>query len=818
MSSPSDSRPQHPYARVARVADRLLTPVAIVDPDSSLRYVNAAGASFFASEPDELVGRTLVSYVHPDDRERVAHELARIAGDGPEAGFTQFRIRGNASQPWFVIDSYAHNLSDDPDVRGILVSSTDVSRRENLSQALRTLSECNEVLVHATDEASLITNICRSIVQTSEYMLAWVGYVDQDTEQSVRFVAAHGATEFLAGLRVSWGDNEFGHGVTGDAIREGTTQVINDIRHSSRCLVWHQRISEMDVRAACAFPLVVGGVTVGALSIYSRDNGTFDVGEVELLSKLADNLAYGIARIRDAERLAHNESHLREAERLAQMGHWEWDLRNDEFTIMADEMYALFGITSLDWHGTYRAFLATVDIANLQSVETAFGEALASGRAEVLYKVTRPDGELRWARTHAETKFDEHGLPERVVGITLDVTAYVAAKQELSHSRQFLLAITDNMTEGMIATNVGGVITFANAAAGRLLGLAPADLIGAAALEHFRVRRDEGHLIDAERRLSAVWKNCESLNVEYDVLLRHDGSSFPVAYNATPLRDEGLAGCVIVFEDITDRATAQLRVERELEKLAWVGRVRDALDDGSFVLYAQPIVDLATRDILQHELLIRMRSGDGGVIAPDEFLPAAEEFGLITEIDRWVVRETMRLAALGHAVEFNLSAKSVADPGMLARIASALEEFGAPATNVVCEITETALVRDISAAEEFVRGLNDLGIKVALDDFGAGYGGFAYLKRLPVSYLKIDREFVSDLVEEVSSQHVVAAVVNLAKAFGMHTIAEGAEDEQTLVLLEDLGVDHVQGFAVGRPRPIGDGFGDDPGIPDSAPE
>lgn len=818
MSSPSDSRPQHPYARVARVADRLLTPVAIVDPDSSLRYVNAAGARFFASEPDKLVGRTLVSYVHPDDRERVAHELARISGDGPEAGFTQFRIRGNASQPWFVIDSYAHNLSDDPDVRGILVSSADVSRRENLSQALRTLSECNEVLVHAIDEASLITNICRSIVQTSEYMLAWVGYVEQDTDQSVRFVAAHGATEFLEGLRVSWGDNEFGHGVTGDAIREGTTQVIKDIRHSTRCLAWHERISEMDVRAACAFPLVVAGVTIGALSIYSCDNGTFDVAEVELLSKLADNLAYGIARIRDAERLAHNESHLREAERLAQMGHWEWDLRNDEFTIMADEMYALFGITSLDWNGNYRAFLATVDVANLQTVETAFGEALAHGKAEVLYKVTRPDGELRWARTHAETKFDEHGLPERVVGITLDVTAYVAAKQELSHSRQFLLAITDNMTEGMIATNVGGVITFANAAAGRLLGLAPADLIGAAALEHFRVRREEGHQIDAERRLSAVWKNCESLNVEYDVFLRHDGSSFPVAYNATPLRDEGLGGSVIVFEDITDRAAAQLRVERELEKLAWVGRVRDALDDGSFVLYAQPIVDLATRDILQHELLIRMRSGDSGVIAPDEFLPAAEEFGLITEIDRWVVGETMRLAALGHAVEFNLSAKSVADPGMLARIASALEEFGAPATNVVCEITETALVRDISAAEKFVRGLNDLGIKVALDDFGAGYGGFAYLKRLPVSYLKIDREFVSDLVEEVSSQHVVAAVVNLAKAFGMRTIAEGAEDEQTLVLLESLGVDQVQGFAVGRPRPIGDGFGDDAGIPDSAPK
>ena len=450
------------------MADRLLAPVAIVDPDSSLRYINAAGAKFFNDEPAKLVGHNLISFVHPDDRDRVACELAKVAGDGPEAGFTQFRLRGDASQPWFVVDSYAHNLSDDPDVRGILVSATDVSNRESLSRALRTLSECNEVLVRATDEASLITNICSSIVQTSEYMLAWVGFVDQDTDQTVRFVAAHGATEFLDGLRVSWGDNEFGRGVTGEAIRTGTTHVIKDIRHATRTRAWRERIGEMGVLAACAFPLIVGGVTIGALSIYSRDNGTFEDAEVELLSKLANNLAYGIARIRDAERLALNESHLREAERLAQMGHWEWDLRSDRFTIMADEMFSLFGVAPLEWKGNYQAFLATVDVANLQSVEVAFGEALTRGKAEVLYKVRRPDGELRWARTHAETKFDDHGLPERIVGITLDITAYIAAKQELTQSRQFLLAITDNMAEGMIATDVGGMITFANAAAGRL--------------------------------------------------------------------------------------------------------------------------------------------------------------------------------------------------------------------------------------------------------------------------------------------------------------------------------------------------------------
>lgn len=236
--------------------------------------------------------------------------------------------------------------------------------------------------------------------------------------------------------------------------------------------------------------------------------------------------------------------------------------------------------------------------------------------------------------------------------------------------------------------------------------------------------------------------------------------------------------------------------------LVRVERIRDALDNGRFVLYAQPIIDLATSDVVQHELPIRMVSPEGDVVAPDLFLPTVEEYGLINEIDRWVIGETARLAAQGHAVEFNLSAKSVADPNILTIIRTAFEESGASPENIVCEITETALVRDVTTAESFTRGLNDLGLKIALDDFGTGYGGFAYLKRLPVSYLNIDREFVRDLEEEMSSRYVISAVVSLARAFGKTTVAEGAESDASLHVLKELGVDLVQCFVVGRPRPI----------------
>lgn len=336
-----------------------------------------------------------------------------------------------------------------------------------------------------------------------------------------------------------------------------------------------------------------------------------------------------------------------------------------------------------------------------------------------------------------------------------------------------------------------------------------ASLVGISTPSVFRLQGVEvDGTADRPCPLRAVWAEGQSLNVNHDTLVRADGRSTPVAYSATPLVTDGHKGAVIVFEDITQRAAEQLRIERELKKLEWVGRIRDALDSERFVLYAQPIIDLTNGHLFKHELLIRMIGVNGEIIPPDQFLPTAEEFGLITEIDRWVVLQTARLAALGHSVEFNLSAKSVVDPHMLATIESAIEETGARPENIVCEITETALVRDIEAADTFVRGLNRIGCRVAFDDFGAGYGGFAYLKRLPVSFLKIDREFVTDICEESSSQHVVAAVVSLARAFGMKVIAEGVEYDSTLELLTEMGVDHAQGFGIGRPIPIAEALGE----------
>ena len=221
---------------------------------------------------------------------------------------------------------------------------------------------------------------------------------------------------------------------------------------------------------------------------------------------------------------------------------------------------------------------------------------------------------------------------------------------------------------------------------------------------HF-LRPDGSPFPEEECPITRAWQRGETLHVDHDTFIRRDGTPVPVAYSISPSHTDQIAGAVMVFDDITERAAEQLRVERELEKLSWVGRIRDALDQDRFVLYAEPVVDLATDSVVQHELLIRMVSPEGEVIVPSRFLPTAEEFGLISEIDRWLVDETARLAAQGYRVEFNLSDKSVVDPNMLRIVRSALEAHGASPEAVVCEITETALLRDTAAAEAFVQGL-----------------------------------------------------------------------------------------------------------------
>jgi PAS domain S-box-containing protein len=385
-------------------------------------------------------------------------------------------------------------------------------------------------------------------------------------------------------------------------------------------------------------------------------------------------------------------------------------------------------------------------------------------------------------------------------------------EQELRAAQGHLRAIADSMGEGLVTLDADSRLTYMNAAAERMLGWSCAEIRGRRMHEIVHYLRPDGSgFPQAECPLAAAHDAGCAVHVEDDVFVRRDGSILPVAYTSAPCETAaGRPGAVVVFQDLTERGSRQARVEGDLEQLAWIERIKHALEDDRFVLHAQPIIDLATGDTVQHELLIRMLEADGSLVPPGLFLPVAEQFGLIRDIDRWVIGEAAVLAANGHPVEINLSADSLGDPDLFGFVASELAARGADASLIVLELTETALLANDEAACRFLQQVERLGCQVALDDFGTGYGGFRYLKRLPVDFLKIDVEFVRDLPQDVASQHVVHAVVNLARGFGHRTVAEGVEDQRTLELLREYGVDFAQGYAIGRPAPLADAFGATP--------
>jgi diguanylate cyclase (GGDEF)-like protein/PAS domain S-box-containing protein len=265
--------------------------------------------------------------------------------------------------------------------------------------------------------------------------------------------------------------------------------------------------------------------------------------------------------------------------------------------------------------------------------------------------------------------------------------------------------------------------------------------------------------------------------------------------------DDALAAADVAQYEAKDCGGDQARVfcGHAAGTMSWVERIRSALAEDSFLLYGQPIVDLRSGEVAYHELLIRMVSEDGEILAPSNFLPTAERFGLIVEIDRWVTERALRLALDGERVTLNLAGPSIGDEGVLNLVRDALAD-GLNPSSVIFEITETAAVSNFEKAERFAQTLNGIGCNLALDDFGTGFGSFTYLKHLNARYLKIDVEFVRHLVSNDTDQKVVKSIVDIAHSLGKQTIAEGVEDAATLTALRDRGVDFAQGFHLGRPK------------------
>jgi EAL domain-containing protein (putative c-di-GMP-specific phosphodiesterase class I) len=243
----------------------------------------------------------------------------------------------------------------------------------------------------------------------------------------------------------------------------------------------------------------------------------------------------------------------------------------------------------------------------------------------------------------------------------------------------------------------------------------------------------------------------------------------------------------------------------------WVIRVQDALHKNSFELSYQPIVPVRDKfgDGVHIELLLRLPDDSGEPVPPGAFLPAAERYNLSTQIDRWVVTNALAwFAENPKALEriatcsINLSAQSLTDPKFLNFVCDILDVSPVPAEKICFEINETTAIANLTDATRFMNTLGELGCRFALDDFGSGHSSFAYLKTLPVHYLKIDGVYVKGIVDDPLDYAIVRSINDIGQVMGMRTIAEYVESERVAEKLREIGIDYYQGYFLGKPKPM----------------
>lgn len=474
-----------------------------------------------------------------------------------------------------------------------------------------------------------------------------------------------------------------------------------------------------------------------------------------------------------------------------------------------------------------------------------FDQLLAAGSLNIEYRILRPDGEIRWLKNRGHVITDDQGRPSRLDGIIYDITEQKRAQAQLLHDAfhdeltglpnrnlmmerisqslkrqhripdyQFALLFIDLDRFKIINDSLGHLVgDQLLVAIAHLLEncLRTSDTVARLGGDEFTILLDGIQGIDdaihvAERIL-------ETLKIPFQVGDHSvfTGSSIGIAYNSVQyddatllLRDADIAmyrakslgkGCFVVFSpEMHAQTLSLLKLERDL---------RSAVDRQELVLYYQPIIDLTTGDLSDVEVLVRWQHPERGLVMPSDFIPLAEETGLIVEIGQWVLQEacqTLRAyqqkfaSATELKFSVNLSSEQLQDPNFIQIVDQVLSQSELDGQYLKLELTESMLMSHEEKHIKTLQQLRDRNITISLDDFGTGYSSLSYLYRFPLDTLKIDQSFVSRMISEPKDAEIVNTIISLARTLNMDVIAEGIETEDEALHLKNLGCERGQGY------------------------
>jgi diguanylate cyclase (GGDEF)-like protein/PAS domain S-box-containing protein len=571
----------------------------------------------------------------------------------------------------------------------------------------------------------------------------------------------------------------------------------------------------------------------------------------------ADRQAAERRQVQLDDRLQLREAQLSEAQRLARIGSWEWDLLTGE-VLWSEELKRLTGLDHVAGDSAFAGYLALVAEEDRPQAARLFSlEAAEDPPVVVRHRLVRRDGTRRWVQGHMTAAgWGADGEPVRIIGTMQDVTEQKLAEDLLAHqalhdsltglvNREVLLdrlarVLAEPQPDGsLVAVVFLDLDRFkwvndsrSHAVGDRLLvtvaralerALRPTDTLARFGGDEFvvlceRVQGEED-VLHIVRRLAAAVEERDGLRdpdlegvqvtaslgvatafhgeeVEAEALVRDADIAM---YRA---KERGRARFEVFDEGMRERATARLRTQSELTA---------ALHGAQLQVHYQPVVDPRTGLVTGAEALVRWAHPQRGLLTPDQFVPHAEETGLIVPLGSAVLAEACATTAAWNrrrvvplTIAVNLSARQLADPQLVDVVTRALASSGLAPHLLCLEVTETVVMEDAAASALVLARLRAVGVHVAIDDFGTGYSSLAYLLSLPVDLLKVDRSFVTAVTDQGPGTAIVAAVLALARTLGLGVVAEGVETLAQRGTLVDLGVDAAQGWLWGRAVPAED--------------
>jgi PAS domain S-box-containing protein len=772
----------------------------------------------------------MAKLVHPDDR-----HLLEPQARAPQVADTVVMRLEHADGHWVWLEQRSTPVLD---AEGTLVAvegaARDISDRHlaeasvaRLNRVLRTLSAANDALLRAGSEVDLVESICRVVVEEGAYRYAWVGYREDDDAGTVRPVASAGyGPGYQAGLNVTWHPTERGLGPVGTSVREGRTVVLPDIATDPTYAPWREAARALGYVSGAAIPLCEGSQAFGALVIYSDERGAFGVEEIALLEELAGDLAYGVGTLRArAIREAGEAERARLATAIEQTA--ESVLITD---LAANIVYVnpaferTSGYTAAEVVGRNPRILQSGQLP--RAVYADMWSTLRAGATwsgELVNR--RRDGTTYIEEALITPVLDAQGAVRSFVGVQRDVTRERALEardvrrgRERALIAEALAALqpldTAEQTAGAICRRV---VELPEIAMASLLILEPDGSAPplAMAVDDGRVleRKSLGSKRGAQLRARAEqgpWVQAWAPRPGHPYLADHlaiglRGQAYAPVRSGTTLI--GLLTVGSRDPDAVALLTERLPAIVEFASLAGAllapsialtsgiavsrARIETLLATSAFHPVFQPIVDLSTREPIGYEALTRFADGT----PPDRVFAEARRCGLEQALESVTLRAALAASEAlpaGRFLSLNVSPTLILAGDELRSI---LADRTRP---IVLEITEHASIDDYAALRSAFVALGS-GLRLAVDDAGAGVANFSHLVELRPQFVKVDIGLVRGVNADLTRQALIVALLHFAGATDCHVGAEGIETEAERAVLEKLEVEFGQGYLIGRP-------------------